>query len=362
MDRRPEIRKESLLALLELIRDYSEHFNDELWKSIFSSALLPLLDPIRSTMEGNDEGWLVEALLDRAPPLSALLAEMYPFSSTFLPQLYSVILEASKSDILPNIAQLSVKVFVEVFKSIKLVLDPSDTMKAIEAFRRLISETFPTTLVERLTEETNNPKVDILNVVVSTIDGQRCIQSSLVAMSESVMKGGDHELAWKLFDLMVLQAKLSSEINCLNKTDRMKRLQCDGVILSTLVSNNAIAEILSSLSEIETSGWQACVGVLELARNSYCETPNVEGEFSKHCLKHISLVDSILDGDNDKLSEMALSIISSLDQLEEKEFSFAMQKLFLKLSKLILSEQVSARQLYHNMLVSKIWAQIKHSL
>lgn len=357
MDRRPEIRRESLLALLELIRDYSKHFNEDLWKSIFSSALLPLLDPIRSTMEGNEEAWLVDALLDRAPALSSLLLEMYPLSSTFLPQVYAVLLDGAQSVILPSIASISVKVFLKVFECMESKLNEADTSNAMLTFRKIISETFPSTLIERATQESNVSKQDILKIVFSVTEAQQCMQSSLIAMSDRAMKNGNADLAWETFDLIVEQAKLISSFTSLQKSECLRRLQCDGI------SSNTTSEILSSLSEIETSGWQACVTLLETARVTRASSPlSEEEEIPVYCLKHIALVESILASDNERLSDMALSIISSLDQLDKQSFSFAMQKLFLDLAKLTLSEQAAARQLYHKLLVTRIWPEIKDSL
>ena len=390
MDRRVEVRTESLSALLELIHDYSEFFGDDLWRSVFSSAILPLLDPVRSTMEGSDESWLVDALVDRTPRLATLLADLYPLSSAFLPQLFDVLQKGAKSTVLPGIALLSAKILIEVALTLMPKLSPADAGVLVSALRSLVKSTLPAAVVATAAEEMGDAATRewFVRAVIAACEAQQKLQEALVTMAEDTMRDGCSDVSWQLFDTLEEQSKLLSRFNCTSSASRLELLRCQ------VLKEPMAKQILSSLTHTEAAGWEACVNILALARKSGGgDSGTTSGDAGSDgseavvpvCdLKHISLVASVLGSEEGEkgsvnegngngeektasssasvttnLSDVSVSIVSSLDQLEGPGFSKAMDMLFLKLANLSLSENASHRQLFYGLLVGRIWPEVQ---
>ena len=356
MDRRGDVRSESLSALLELIRDYSGYFNDDLWKAVFSSAILPLLDPVRSTMEGSDEAWLIEALKERRPLLAELLADLYPQSSAFLPQLFEVLCKSATSTVLPGMSLMSIDTLLEVVGALLPKLDAQDHGMAVQVLQSAMAETFPTTLLNSVQGE-EMARGWIVRAVIAACEAQRRVQGELIAFAEDALKEGQPQLFWAIYDVIEDQARQLATLNSSgDDAAKLDTLHCRGL------KESVAKDILASLSHSEDCGWTACVRLLDLSRKRGTQDDLAGGDASICDLKHISLVDSALGdagGAPVSLSSTARSIVESLDQIGEAGFSRAMHTLFPKLANLSMSENAATREVFHAFLVGRFWTEVK---
>ena len=359
MDRRAEVRAESLSALLELIRDYSGYFNDELWRAVFTSAILPLLDPVRSTMEGSDEPWLIEALKERRPLLAGLLADLYPKSAAFLPQLFEVLLKSATSTVLPGMSLMAADTVLGVAGGLLPRLGEGDRGEAVVgALRSAMDTTFPTALlrsVEGAGEEM--PRGWIVRAVIACCEAQRRMQDDLIAFAEDALGSGRLALFWEVYDVIEAQARRLAALNGAgDDAARLDVLRCRGL------KESVAKDILASLTNSEDRGWTACVRLLDAARKLGAGGGAAAGGASTCDLKHISLVESAL-GDAGagpvSLSATAISIVASLDQIGTAGLSRAMAALFPKLANLSLSENAATRAVFHSFLVGRFWAEVR---